>query len=265
MNELPGSIGIIGAMPDEVAALNHWLHARAERRTVAGREFLIAHHAEHEADGVGAGHRIVLAQSRVGKVAAAVTATRMIETFEVDAVIFTGLAGALDESLRVGDIVVASSLCQHDMDASPLFPPLEIPLLGTSFFEPDAALTDRVHAAAERFIAAGLAPELTPAQRDAMGIGSPRVIRGVVTSGDLFCASNALRDLVRSRVPTAACVEMEGAAVAQVCAEHGKPFAVVRAISDAADDGAADHFMQSLPAFAAAYSLGIVRRIFDAD
>src|SRR3954468_3702314 len=78
--------------------------------------------------------------SRIGKVAAAMTATTLVEKFGVTHILFTGVAGSGDPSVHVGDIVVAESLVQHDIDASPLFPRFEVPLTGQTHFQPDQQL-----------------------------------------------------------------------------------------------------------------------------
>ena len=97
--------------------LRQMAHARLVRR--AQRDFWLG-----DLHGVS----VVLALSRIGKVAAATTATTLIEAFAADHIVFTGVAGALGAQVRVGDVVVADDFVQHDMDASPLFPRFEIPL-----------------------------------------------------------------------------------------------------------------------------------------
>jgi len=239
-------------MPEEVAALVRALSNRAEPIEVGRREF----HRGRLAD-----HPVVLAQSRVGKVAAATTATSMIAALGVEAIVFTGLAGGVDPSLRIGDIVVADRLCQHDLDASPIFPAMEIPLLGLAEVPTDAGLTDAAERAARQFAESGVGEHMPGDVLEELGIREPRVVRGLIASGDRFVSSHAEVERLRERVPEALCVEMEGAAVAQVCYEHGVPCAVVRTISDTADDDAADHFMRALGTLAAGTSLGIVERL----
>lgn len=241
-------LGILGAMHEEVAGLA--AHLEGERVHEAG--------GRRYREGTLFGRPVVLAFSRWGKVAAAATAARMLAAHGVDALLFTGVAGGVDPSLRVGDVVVADRLFQHDMDASPLYPPLEVPLLGVSAFEADAALSAGVEAAARAFLASG---QLDPEARAAFGLHAPRVVRGDVASGDRFFASAEALAGLRARVPSAACVEMEGAAVAQVCFELGVPFAVVRTISDNANEEAATDFMRFVKSVAAIYSQRIVKRL----
>ena len=91
-------------------------------------------------------------------------------------------------------------------------------------------------------------------------LGVPRVVVGDVASGDRFVSTDAERDALRRRVPSAVCVEMEGGAVAQVCHEQGVPLGVVRVISDGADDGALVDFNRFIGEAASVYGLGVVRR-----
>jgi adenosylhomocysteine nucleosidase len=244
------ALGILGAMSEEVALLCEHLEqvqeSRAGGRTYrAGRLF---------------GTPVVVAFSRWGKVAAATTATHLITVHGVDALLFTGVAGGVDPALRVGDVVVAERLFQHDMDASPLFPPMEIPLLGVSGFAADAHASARLAAAAEAFLGDELAQLVPEAVRRDFRLAAPRVVRGDVASGDRFFAHGGALAALRQRLPSARCVEMEGAAVAQVCHEYGVPLAVVRTVSDAADEAAPVDFPRFVASVASAYSLGIVRR-----
>jgi adenosylhomocysteine nucleosidase len=187
------------------------------------------------------GHPVVLALSGVGKVAAATTATLLLDRYPIDALIFTGVAGGLHADVQVGDVVIARELLQHDMDASPLFPRYEIPYTGVSRFAADAAWCARL-ARAVRSLPA-----------------PPRLHQGLVISGDRFIASAADNHALRTLLPDALAVEMEGAAVAQVCADFARPCAVVRTVSDRADDSAHLDFMRFVEEVAAARARDIVR------
>jgi len=197
------------------------------------------------------------------------TATLLVHEFGAERAIFTGTAGGLHPSARVGDVVVASALLQHDMDASPLFPRHEVPLYGTDRFAADPDLSAALAAAARS--------ELDEAIRDAAGAGgdgsgldgaalrafsitAPAVHTGLVVSGDRFVASAAECGALRERLPDALAVEMEGAALAQVCHDLGVPFAVVRTISDRADNSAHVDFGRFVASIASRYSVAIVRR-----
>ena len=131
---MPARVGIVAAMHQELAAVLAALPDE-RRQTVAGRDYWRGHWH---------GHQVVAVLSRVGKVAAATTATALIERFGVERIVFTGTAGGLAEGVAVGDMVVASELLQHDMDASPLFPRFEVPLTGRAAFPTAARLTQRL-------------------------------------------------------------------------------------------------------------------------
>ena len=205
---------------------------------------------------------VVAVLSGIGKVAAAMTTTLLLQQFGVSRVVFTGTAGALSDGLRVGDVVVADGLLQHDMDASPLFPRYEIPLLGTACFRPDPALSSILLAAAAALVRDLHVP--TPDGIDAatlrkFGIHDPRVHRGLVVSGDRFIASREERARLRNAIPAAMAVEMEGAALAQVCHAFGAAFAVLRVISDSASDAAQVDFDAFIEEAARRYTLAAVR------
>lgn len=185
-------------------------------------------------------HPVVVALTGIGKVAAASCAATLIERYRPSAVLFAGLAGSLSPGLRIGDIVVASRFIQYDLDASPLFPRFEVPLTGLGWFMADPAWSERLRAAAVRAVA-DLEPDARVAL-EAVGAGTPEVRRGDVATGDVFVTSAPARDRVRSLVPEAVCVEMEGAAIAQVCHARGVPFAACRLISDTANESAPADF-----------------------
>jgi adenosylhomocysteine nucleosidase len=198
--------------------------------------------------------------SRIGKVAAAMTATTLVEKFGVTHILFTGVAGAGDKSVNVGDIVVAESLVQHDLDASPLFPRFEVPLTGLAHFLPDHQLSLRLTGAAHDFLERDFTRVIDAADRNEFRLSQPRVHRGLVASGDQFVSSREALGQVNQALPGLLAVEMEGAAVAQVCYEMGIPFAVIRTISDNANEDAATDFMRFVNSVAAQYAFHIVRR-----
>ncbi|HEY0821131.1 MAG TPA: 5'-methylthioadenosine/adenosylhomocysteine nucleosidase [Rhizobacter sp.] len=230
-------IAIVGAMHQELEAL---LAAMPDERPVqrAGREFWLGHLA---------GHEVVVVLSRIGKVAAATTATLLLSDFEVSRIVFTGTAGGLAPGVNVGDVVVADTLLQHDMDASPLFPRHEVPLYGRDRFAADAAMSAALAEASREALAA-------------LGADAAKVHRGLVVSGDRFVCERAENDALCARLPDALAVEMEGAALAQVCHDFGVPFAVVRTVSDRADDSAHVDFNRFVAEVASRYTLAIVSR-----
>lgn len=203
--------------------------------------------------------------SRIGKVAAAATAATLIERFGVTHIVFTGVAGAVEPDMQVGDIVVAEALVQHDMDATPLFPRFEVPLLGQSHFASDLHLTDRLVQSAQDFVGEDLDTMITAQDRETFRLSQPRVYRGLIASGDEFIDSRARQVALKEAFPALLAVEMEGAAVAQVCFEFGVPYAVVRTISDGANEDSPLDFMQFIDRVASRYAFGIVKRLCAQD
>ena len=230
-------LAIVGAMHEEIAALRPCLEGlRTERR--AGRDFHL---------GRLDGHDVILVRCGIGKVAAATTAAVLLDAFDASALLFTGVAGGLGEGVRVGDIVVATTLLQHDMNAAPLFPRWEVPLTGRARFDADAAWTARL-VQASRTLAAAHTYAV-----------AATIHAGLVISGDRFVATHAESDQLRALLPDALAVEMEGAALAQVCHDFARPFGVVRTVSDRADDAAHGDFQRFVRDVAAPYSRDIVR------
>ncbi|HZY17287.1 MAG TPA: 5'-methylthioadenosine/adenosylhomocysteine nucleosidase [Ramlibacter sp.] len=227
------TLAIVSAMHEELAAVLALL-PHESRQQVAGREFW---------RGRLHGQEVVAVLSRIGKVAAATTATLLVERFAADRIVFTGVAGGLGPGVEVGHVVVADGFLQHDLDASPLFPRHEVPLYGISRFPTDPALTARLAAAAARALP-----------------GTP-VHRGLVVSGDRFVATGAESRALQAALPDALAVEMEGAAIAQVCHDCGVAFAAVRTVSDRADDQAHVDFSRFVREVASRHSAAIVREL----
>ena len=208
-----------------------------------------------------AGIDAVCVLSRIGKVAAATTATTLVEKFGVTHILFTGVAGAGDDAVQVGDIVVADALLQYDIDVSPLFPKFQVPLTGLSHFATDQVLSNLAASAAKCFLEADFKGAIAATQRQDFGLLSPRLHRGLIASGDQFISCAKQVNALGAALPGLLAVEMEGAAVAQVCFELGVPFAVIRTISDNANEGAAVDFMQFVKAVASKYAFHIVMRV----
>jgi adenosylhomocysteine nucleosidase len=240
-------IAIVAAMHEELSALLAQMPDE-QRVRIAGRDFWVGH--LH-------GQPVVAVLSRIGKVAAAVTATMLLERFAVGAIVFTGVAGGLAPGVNVGDVVVATQLLQHDLDASPIFPKYEVPLLGLSRFTADAAISDALADVAEVTLRDPVALVGQEAV-DEFGLQSPKVHRGLLVSGDRFVSTAAESEALRLSLPDALAVEMEGAAVAQVCHDYGVPFAAMRTISDRADDEAHGDFSRFVAEVASRYSLALV-------
>ncbi|QYF95192.1 5'-methylthioadenosine/adenosylhomocysteine nucleosidase [Massilia sp. PAMC28688] len=208
-----------------------------------------------------AGVDAVCVLSRIGKVAAATTASVLIEKFGVTHLLFTGVAGAGDAGVRVGDIVIADSLVQYDMDCSPLFPAFEVPLTGLSHFASDQRLANLTASAAHGFLDTDFEVAISADERREFGLSMPRIHRGLIGSGDRFLSSASEVNAINASLPGLLAVEMEGAAVAQVCFELGVPFAVIRTISDNANEAAATDFMRFVKAIASRYAFHIVMRV----
>jgi adenosylhomocysteine nucleosidase len=237
---------ILSALPEEQSGLVGLLR-RPEKIRHASRDFW---------RGELHGRPVVLVLSRIGKVASATTAAALIERFGAARIVFTGVAGGLAPGVHVGDVVIADSFIQHDMDASPLFPKFEIPLYGQSVFHPDAALAARLADATHT--------ALDTLRRAPGGMAFPaaRVHHGLMGAGDRFVSGSAESAALRGALAAAGhavlAVEMEGAAVAQVCQDHGVPFASVRTISDRADDTAHVDFPAFVEATASRYAREII-------
>ena len=238
---------ILSALAEEQHGLLELLQ-RPQKTRHAGRDFW---------QGELHGQPVVLALSKIGKVAAATTATALIERFAVGRVVFTGVAGGLGEGGQVGDVVVATDFLQHDLDVSPLFPRYEVPFYGKARFDGDTALTALLYAAA----CAALAPvDAGRSQR----LPQSRVHQGLLASGDRLVSGSAESQALQAALAGAGhavlAVEMEGAAVAQVCLDYGVPFAAMRTISDRADDSAHVDFSSFVEQVASHYAQAIVER-----
>lgn len=243
----PPVIGILSALPEELAAVAKGMSVHSVARH-GGREFRTGE--------VGR-HRVITVVAGIGKVAAATTATLLIERFAVNAVLFTGVAGGLHSSVKVGDVVIASEFLQHDMDASPLFPPHEVPGYARARFPTDATWQSRLTQAA-RDVLANLDTHVESASIKAFHLEHAQVHSGLIISGDQFVSTAASSNGLSARLPDALATEMEGAAVAQVCHDFDVPFAAVRTISDRADDEAHVDFMRFVTEVASHYSAATI-------
>jgi adenosylhomocysteine nucleosidase len=241
-------LAIMSATPEESAAVVAALSARQTREK--GRRLYQL--------GILHGIEVVVVFSRWGKVAAAATATQLIDGLGVTQLVFSGVAGAVRTDLAIGDVVIGTELIQHDMDATPLFARYEIPLLGQSTFATDLGLRADLAVAAQAFVRDDLTVTVSANVRELFGIGTPRIVHGIIASGDQFFSGASRLAELRQRLPEISCVDMESAAVAQVCTEYGVPFAIVRTISDSADDNASHDFPRFSREIAGQYSLGIV-------
>ena len=238
---------IVSALHDELSKLLE-LMPDEHKQLRAGREFWLGH--LH-------GRDVVVVLSGIGKVAAATTATILIEQFKVDRIVFTGVAGGLGKNVKIGDLVVADSFMQHDMDASPIFPRYELPGYGASTLSADEVLKAELVRACQ-YVIAHLPTTLEAATIQAYGLHTPQVHTGLVVSGDRFVSTSTEAKQLQHDLPLALAVEMEGAAFAQVCYDYKVPFAAVRTISDRADDDARVDFERFLRDVASHYSVAII-------
>lgn len=210
-------IGIIGAMDAEVDKLISMLEEPG-CELVSGIKFNT---------GTIYGKNVVIAKCGIGKVFAAICAEAMILRYMPTLVVNTGVGGAVSPELRPLDIVFATSLCQHDMDTSPLGDPKGlISGINKIYFDTDKRAGEVLLAAASE-----------------LGI---RYAEGIIASGDRFIASSADKEVI-SRDFSAVCCEMEGAAIAHTAFVNATPFMVVRAISDSANGEAEMDYMTFLP------------------
>jgi len=223
----PGAVVLLGAMDAETQPL---LAALSDRGAlpVLGIPCVT---------GALAGRRAVVAVTGVGKVNAAMTTALLLERFSPAAVIFTGVAGGLDPDLQPGDVVIGERLVQHDLvrDTEQGRVPRTVRNPVNRSENPIVLESTPALLALARDAAGRLALE-----RVAEGSRPPRVLFGTIATGDSFVASSAKKTELRGELGAHA-VEMEGAAVAQVCHQHGVPFLVVRGLSDrAAGDAPAE-------------------------
>jgi len=247
-------IGIIGAMPEEVDGIVHLLQEREEftqgmRTYYKGKLNSIP---------------TIVVFSRWGKVAAATTVTALITEFKITELIFTGVAGAIHKDLRVGDIVIGNRFIQHDMDARPIMKKHEIPLLGKTYLDSDDYQVNLALKAIQEVLSSNkLQNAIGTDVLTEFGIAKPRVVVGEIASGDKFFSNAVDKQTLLQELPDTLCVEMEGAAVAQVCFEYEIPFTIIRTISDAADDSAHIDFTKFLSKISSKYSVEIIKSLYN--
>ncbi|MBD9185081.1 MAG: 5'-methylthioadenosine/adenosylhomocysteine nucleosidase [Clostridiales bacterium] len=206
-------LGIIGAMDLEIETLLGAMQVESQRR-YAGSAY---------SEGVLMGLPVVVVQCGVGKVNAAIAAQVLCDCYQVTHLVNTGIAGSLDASLDIGDLVVSTDAVYHDFDCTPFGYPLhQVPGVDVEAFPADPWLAQAALAAAE-----------------AVNPGHCRM--GRIASGDQFIADPARKaEIIAST--GAQCTEMEGTAIAHTAYRNGVPFVILRAISDKADDSAHEDY-----------------------
>jgi adenosylhomocysteine nucleosidase len=246
------TIGIMSAMPEEITGVVDLLCERKE---------VIKGMRTYYTGNINTVPTVVVF-SRWGKVAAATTVANLILNFNISELIFTGVAGAISDNLNIGDIVIGNRLIQHDLDARPFLARFEIPLLGMTYVScPELQLRNAQKAISELISRKHLHTILSGDELNKFGIIHPKVVVGEIASGDQFFSRNTDKKRLQKILPDTVCVEMEGAAVAQVCYEYGIPFTIIRTISDTAGDDAHIDFQAFINQIASKYSVEIVRNI----
>ena len=240
-------VGIMGAMPEEIEiVLSHMKQVtqitHGNRQYYKGKINNIA---------------VVLTFSYYGKVAASITAMSLITVFNVEKIIFTGVAGACAANLNIGDVVISQNTYQHDMDATPLFPKHEIPLTGKTFSIADPMLLNQAKKSSSTFLAS-IDTTIPKTILDEFHITQPQCYVGTIASGDQFIASKTQIEQILSDKPETLAVEMEGAAVGQVCYDHKIPFVIIRTISDQANQDASIDFLKFIKNVAQCYAEYII-------
>ncbi len=207
-------LGIIGAMEEEVARMK-------EKMTdvrITERASLTFYEGKLQ------GFPVVIVRSGIGKVNAALCTQLLIDLFETDAIVNTGIAGSLDASIDIGDIVLSTDALQHDVDAVAFgYDVGVIPRMDTSVFVADKSLRT-------------LAKEVCLAVNPEVAVHEGRVV-----TGDQFIAAREKKNWLTSTFH-GMCTEMEGAAIAHAAHNNGVPFLIIRAISDKADDSASEDY-----------------------
>ena len=198
-------IGIIGAMTPEVEAIIASLDERV-CECVSGIDFYV---------GKLNGKTVAVAKCGIGKVFAAICAQTMIMKYSPDLLVNTGVGGAIGGGLNCGDVVIASHLCQHDMDTSAIGDPVGLVSgINMIYFDADSRASEIL---------------LTEGERLGLAVKS-----GTIATGDKFIADADDKHRIAKSFSATVC-EMEGCAIAQTAYVNGTAFAVVRAISDSAD------------------------------
>jgi len=226
-------IAIMGAMQEEIEPLLEFF-GKYETVEVAGNRYYTAQYK---------GLELVIAYSKIGKVFASLTASTMIQKFGAEKLLFSGVAGAINPKLKIGDLIAATSLCQHDVDITAFGHPAGFIPEGKLFYESDKELLE---------IAKGVAKGMNKS-----------LLEGIIATGDQFVADEVRKEFIASTF-NADALEMEGASVAVVCDALEVPFFVLRAISDTADMDAGfsfDEFLKSSAKESAKFTIAMLDKM----
>lgn len=239
--------GIICAMQEEINLLYKDIEVK-NKYNIASRDFF---------EGTLYGKDVILVKSLIGKVASALTATILINNFKPDCIIFCGTAGGIDTALNTGDIVIGDKLVQHDFyDGVQNF---VIPIINIDYFNSDKSLSDKITDAVNEYVNNDMHSDIPQEYLDRFGIKSPKSVTGTIASGDQFINNEDKHNWIKNNVKNIKCAEMEGAAVAQVCYEFNTPFAVLRVISDMANDNSNFDFESFVTEAASHITRGAIR------
>lgn len=228
-------IAIMGAMPEEISPI---LEKLGSYKTIE-----YANNKYYEATYKGVD--LVIAYSKIGKVFSTLTATTMIEHFGCEKLLFSGVAGAISPNLKVGDLIVATKLSQHDLDITAFGHPFGYVPEGAVFIEADKEMI-------------ALSKEV------ALSMGK-NISEGVIATGDQFVANEEKKNWIGDTF-NADALEMEGGSVAVVCDALNVAFFILRSISDAADMDASfsfDEFLETSAVESAEFVMKMVDKIVE--
>ncbi len=230
-------IAIMGAMPEEITPI---LQIIGEYKTTE-----YANNSYYEANYKGVD--LVIAYSKIGKVFSTLTASTMIQHFGCDRLLFSGVAGGINPTLKIGDLIVATKLSQHDLDITAFGHPMGFVPGGSVFVEADKDLIA---------LSKEVASEL-----------GKTVQEGIIATGDQFVHQESIKESITKNF-NADALEMEGASVGVVCDALNVPFFILRAISDTADTDASfsfDEFMESSAVISAEFVMKMVDFIVEKE
>jgi adenosylhomocysteine/aminodeoxyfutalosine nucleosidase len=226
-------IAIMGAMPEEIEPLLKYFD-NVQVQEYAQNKYYLATYKDKQ---------IVVAYSKIGKVFSTLTATTMIEHFGCDMLLFSGVAGGINPKLKIGDLIVANKLCQHDLDI-------------TAFGHPFGYVP-------EGSVYVSTSQKLTNIALDVAKQNNMSIMQGVIATGDQFVANNERKQFIQDTFQADA-LEMEGASVAVVCDALDVPCLILRAISDVANMDAGfdfDEFLQTSAKNSADFLVKILDKI----
>ena len=226
-------VAILGAMPEEIEPILEKLD-KIQKIDYAKNSY---YKAEYK------GVEVVVAYSKIGCAFSTLTATTLIEKFECDILLFSGVAGAINDELNIGNLIYANKLCKHDLDLTPFGHPLGYVPEGSVFIHTTPFLQD---------IAKQVAKEK-----------NIKLKEGTIATGDQFVNSQERKDFIKNKF-NADALEMEGYSVALVCDALNVPFFILRAISDSANNQANidfDKFLEESAKISADFILSMVEKI----